>query len=93
MDRQVQFSLWQLFGQLTLTASLAGAIRLIWVYGFGPSDVLHCLVALPAMCAVPILVGAVVGGFHGSFGRGALWGAGVLGAVILLILLFGPGPQ
>jgi len=93
MERRAQFFLWQLFAQLTLFAGLIGAVRLIFVYAFGPNDLLHCLVALPAMCAVPVLAGAVVGGFHGDFRFGALVGTGMLTGVILLILLFGPRVQ
>ena len=89
MERPHQFSLRYLFVELTLIAVLLAAIRLVFVLGFGAHHGRYALVVLLALCTVPILFGAIVGGLFGKFASGALWGAAaVAGLFILLGLLY-----
>jgi hypothetical protein len=84
MDRPRQFSLRFLLVEMTLIAATIGAIRLVFLRPADPNDHLGVIVYLAALCTVPVLVGAVIGGFWGRFQAGAGWGAGVL---VLLVAL------
>jgi len=87
MDRRGQFSLGYLFIELTLIAATIGAMRLVYVLRDSTDNWMLGLVQFPAFCAVPILAGTAVGGVFGRFGAGALWGAGALVTLLLLLHL------
>ena len=86
MLRYRQFSLRYLLVELTLIASLAGAIRLVFVRSDNSNAYVPVVVSMAAAWALPILCGAVIGGFFGKFKAGALLGAGVFGLLLFAIL-------
>jgi hypothetical protein len=78
-----------LFVELTLVAILLAAIRLIFVLGFGAYDGRYAIVVLLALFAVPVLLGAVIGGLFGNFLSGVLWGGvAMVGLFVSLGLLY-----
>jgi len=90
MERWNQFSLRHLFVELTLIAVTIGVGR-VALYPVDPEDP-RIIFSLAALCTLPILCGAVIGGLFGNFSAGVKWGVGVL-VMLLLIGLLLPAVQ
>ena len=91
MERWNQFSLRHLFVELTLIAVTIGVGRAALYPPHDPEDP-RIIFSLVALCTLPILGGAVIGGLFGNFAAGVKWGVGVL-VMLLLIGLLLPAVQ
>jgi len=87
MAGRATFSLAHPFAELTLIAATIGAIRLAFIRPTDPNDTVSILMSVAAISAIPPLIGAAIGGLFGSFKKGAIWGALVLG-LLLAVLAF-----